>query len=82
MSERSLFDLVSQYQVGIEQLVYLVCERTTERHTRTEKAPGENRLLTHNSASVKREECRLTGNIRTQTLTALTRHDFHNWADP
>lgn len=42
-----ILDLVSQLSGGgVEQLVYLVWERTTKRHTATEKAPGKNKLLT------------------------------------
>lgn len=52
-------DLVSQYQVGMEQLVHLVWERTTKRHT-TEKAPGKKQTpphkLSNNSAPLKHVE--------------------------
>lgn len=55
MSGKVTLDLVGQYQVGVEQLVYLVWERTTKRHTATEKAPGgkTNSSHRHNSAPLK-----------------------------
>ena len=67
-------DLVSQYQIGMEQLVHLVWERTTKRHT-TEKAPGEKtnfppHKLKQLGSSQTRRECRPTGNIHMLRLNS------------
>lgn len=76
-------DLVSQYQVGMEQLVYQVWERTTKRHTRQQRRHrGKNKLLTHTAPLKTCEECRPTGNIHMRRPTALTRHDFHDRTNP
>lgn len=55
------------------------------RHTRTEKAPGKNKLLTHTRNSAPLKHARNVVRLETSTLErlpALTRHDFHKWVNP
>lgn len=63
--------------LDFQQLVHLLWERTTKRHTRTEKAPGkENKLLTHTVALLKHVK-----NVVQLETSTLTGHDFHDWAN-
>lgn len=77
--KKVIVDLVSRCQVGMEQLDYLVWERTT-KGTPEQGRHGEGQRAQNSSQTSK--ECRLTGNIHTQRATALTRHDFHSWDNP
>lgn len=69
----------------MEQLVYLVWERTTKGTSEQRRHRGKNKLLTHTHNTAPLKHARNVVRLETSTLerlTALTRNDFHKWVNP
>lgn len=73
-------DLVSEYQLDIQQLVHLVWERTTEKGTPEQRRHQEKKQKTHSHTHTVALLRHVKNVVQLETCS-LTGCDFHDWTN-